>query len=89
MRFLATTSSVFKSFEMFLLQRRFQRLTSKPGYLLFQIQISKPGEIFFKLIKKPSEHTLDAILLPKLFPCFDLILLFTCLEQIGTLCYLC
>ena len=89
MRFLATTSSVFKSFEMFLLQRRFQRLTSKPGYLLFQIQISKPGEIFFKLIKKPSEHTLDAILLSKLFPCFDLISQFTCFGQIGTLCYLC
>ena len=54
-------------------------------YLLNQIQISKPVGIFFKLVKRPSEHTIDVILLPKLFPCFDMISKLTFIGEIGTL----
>ena len=75
-----------KSFGSILSQRRFQRVTSVPGFLLIQIQISKPEEIFFKLIKKPSEHILDAILPSKLFPRFDLISQLICFGRISTLC---
>ena len=50
-RFVATTSWLFKLFELLLLQRRFQRVTSEPGFSVIQTQISKPGEIFFRLIR--------------------------------------